>query len=174
MEIHLCVLQDIGPLGPLPCSPSTSSADHSKQGIGYRWPCAILGWLVKKSRRWRIELPGHACYLYICIYWNCLLIYFFCLNWSLSKGVTRPRYGKTCAPQWLRIWMNEWMNEWMNKWMDVWLNKCMNEWMNAWMNKLMYGWMNDIIDESPRRCNQPINQTVKFSVEWEGRRWGQE
>ena len=23
-----------------------SSADHYKQGIGYRWPCAILGWLV--------------------------------------------------------------------------------------------------------------------------------
>ena len=34
-----CVLQDIGPLGPLPCSHSTSSLDHSKQGIGYccRW-----------------------------------------------------------------------------------------------------------------------------------------
>ena len=46
MEIHPCVLQDIGPLGPLPCSHSTSSADHFKQGIGYRWPCAILGWLV--------------------------------------------------------------------------------------------------------------------------------
>ena len=45
-EIHPCVLQDIGPLGPLPCSHLTSSADHSKQGIGYRWPCAILGWLV--------------------------------------------------------------------------------------------------------------------------------
>ena len=45
-EIHPCVLQDIGPLGLLPCSHSTSSADHSKQGIGYRWPCAILGWLV--------------------------------------------------------------------------------------------------------------------------------
>ena len=26
MEIHPCVLQDIGPLGPLPCSHSTSSA----------------------------------------------------------------------------------------------------------------------------------------------------
>ena len=36
MEIHPCVLQDIGPLGPLPCSHSTSSAKHSKQGIGYR------------------------------------------------------------------------------------------------------------------------------------------
>ena len=35
MEIHLCNLQDIGPLGPLPCSHSNSSADHSKQGIGY-------------------------------------------------------------------------------------------------------------------------------------------
>ena len=34
-EIHPCVLQDIGPLGPLPCSHSTS-ANHSKQGIGYR------------------------------------------------------------------------------------------------------------------------------------------
>ena len=45
-EIHPCVLQDIGPLGLLPCSHSTSSANHSKQGIGYRWPCAILGWLV--------------------------------------------------------------------------------------------------------------------------------
>ena len=46
MEIHPCVLQDISSLGPLPCSHSTSSANHSKQGIGYRWPCAILGWLV--------------------------------------------------------------------------------------------------------------------------------
>ena len=46
MEIHLCVLQDVGLLGPLPCSHSTFSANHSKQGIGYRWPCAILGWLV--------------------------------------------------------------------------------------------------------------------------------
>ena len=35
-EIHPCVLQDIGPLGPLPCSHSTFSANHSKQGIGYR------------------------------------------------------------------------------------------------------------------------------------------
>ena len=26
MEIHPCVLQDIGPLGPLPCSHTTSSA----------------------------------------------------------------------------------------------------------------------------------------------------
>ena len=40
-EIHPCVLQDIGPLGPLPCSQSSTSLDHSKQGIGYRWPCAI-------------------------------------------------------------------------------------------------------------------------------------
>ena len=31
-----CVLQDIGPLGPLPCSHSTSLLDHSQQGIGYR------------------------------------------------------------------------------------------------------------------------------------------
>ena len=48
IDIHPCVLQDIGPLGSLPCSHSTSSADHSKLGIGYRWPCAILGWLVVK------------------------------------------------------------------------------------------------------------------------------
>ena len=53
MEIHPCVLQDIGPLGPLPCSHSTSSANHSKQGIGYRWPCAILGWLVVYGCVWR-------------------------------------------------------------------------------------------------------------------------
>ena len=25
---------------------STTSLDHPKQGIGYGWPCAILGWLV--------------------------------------------------------------------------------------------------------------------------------
>ena len=36
LEITPCVLQDIGPLGPLPCSKSTTSLDHSKQGIGYR------------------------------------------------------------------------------------------------------------------------------------------
>ena len=36
LEIPPCVLQDIGPLGPLPCSLFTSSLDHSKQGIGYR------------------------------------------------------------------------------------------------------------------------------------------
>ena len=45
-EIHPCVPQDICPLGPLPCSHSTYSADHSKQGIGYRWQWAILGLLV--------------------------------------------------------------------------------------------------------------------------------
>ena len=54
MEIHPCVLQDIGPLGPLPCSPSTSSAKPSKQGIGYRWPCAILRWLVGIICMWPI------------------------------------------------------------------------------------------------------------------------
>ena len=53
-EIHPCVLQDIGSLGPLPCSYATSSADHSQQGIGYRWPSAILGWLV-------INLYIHLC-----------------------------------------------------------------------------------------------------------------
>ena len=36
LEIHPCVLQDIGPLGPLPCSHSIFSANLSKQGIGYR------------------------------------------------------------------------------------------------------------------------------------------
>ena len=36
LEIYTSVLQDIGPLGPLPCSHSTSPANHSKQGIGYR------------------------------------------------------------------------------------------------------------------------------------------
>ena len=36
LEIHPCVLQDIGPLGPLPCSHSTTSLYHYKQGIGYR------------------------------------------------------------------------------------------------------------------------------------------
>ena len=36
LEIHPCVLQDIGPLGPLPCSHSSTSLDHCKQGIGYR------------------------------------------------------------------------------------------------------------------------------------------
>ena len=36
LEIHPRVLQDVSPLGPLPCSHSTASADHSKQGIGYR------------------------------------------------------------------------------------------------------------------------------------------
>ena len=29
------VLQDIGPLGLLPCCHSTTSANHSEQGIGY-------------------------------------------------------------------------------------------------------------------------------------------
>ena len=37
-----CVLQDIGPLGPLLCSHSITSLDHSKQGMGYRCPSAIL------------------------------------------------------------------------------------------------------------------------------------
>ena len=45
-EYHSHVLQDIGSLRPLPCCWSTSSGDHSEQGIGYRWLCEILGWLV--------------------------------------------------------------------------------------------------------------------------------
>ena len=36
MEIHPCVLQDIGPLGPLPCPHITSLHHHPKQGNGYR------------------------------------------------------------------------------------------------------------------------------------------
>ena len=43
LEIHPCVLQDIGPLGPLLYSHSTTSHNHSMQGIGYRRPSAILG-----------------------------------------------------------------------------------------------------------------------------------
>ena len=34
MEIHPCVLQDIGPLGPLPCSQPTITANHTEQGKG--------------------------------------------------------------------------------------------------------------------------------------------
>ena len=48
-NVHIfcpCVQKDIDPLRPLPCCHSTSPLDHSQQGIGYRWPCAILGWLV--------------------------------------------------------------------------------------------------------------------------------
>ena len=36
LEIPSCILQDKGPLGLLPCSQSTSSLDHSQQGIGHR------------------------------------------------------------------------------------------------------------------------------------------
>ena len=32
--------------GRCPSLTPISSLDHSEQGIGYRWPCAILGWLV--------------------------------------------------------------------------------------------------------------------------------
>ena len=52
LKIHPCVLQDIGPLGPLPCSHSNFLTNHSKQGIGYRWPSAILGWLVTNVCVW--------------------------------------------------------------------------------------------------------------------------
>ena len=38
-KYHSRVLQDIGSLRPLPCSWSTSSGDHSEQGIRLRWPC---------------------------------------------------------------------------------------------------------------------------------------
>merc|ERR1711872_1153761 len=38
MEIPPCVLQDIGPLGPLPCSHSTSSLDHL---AGHRVPLTM-------------------------------------------------------------------------------------------------------------------------------------
>ena len=34
MEIHPYVLQDIGPLGPLPCSQPTIIANHTEQGKG--------------------------------------------------------------------------------------------------------------------------------------------
>ena len=34
MEIHPCVLQDIGPLGPLPCSHTTSSAITPSRASG--------------------------------------------------------------------------------------------------------------------------------------------
>ena len=67
MEIHPCVLQYIGPLRPLPSSRSTFLADHSKQGIGYRWPCAILGLisfvffnLIWISFFFFLDAPGYA------------------------------------------------------------------------------------------------------------------
>ena len=34
MEIHPCVLQDIGLLGLLPCSQPTVTANHTEQGDG--------------------------------------------------------------------------------------------------------------------------------------------
>ena len=34
MEIQHCVQQTIGPLGPLACSQSTITANHTKQGKG--------------------------------------------------------------------------------------------------------------------------------------------
>ena len=46
LEIHPCVLQEIRPMGVLPCSHSTTLLDHSKLGIGYRWPCVIIRQLV--------------------------------------------------------------------------------------------------------------------------------
>ena len=51
LEIHSCVLQDIGPLGPLPCSHSITLDDYLEQGIGYHWPCVILGRLISLLRR---------------------------------------------------------------------------------------------------------------------------
>ena len=63
LKIYSCVLQDIGPLGPLPCSHSTTSLDHSKQGTP-SWPCAILGWLVSswllKISEWPPTLPSSS------------------------------------------------------------------------------------------------------------------
>ena len=45
-EIYPHILHNFGPVGQLSCSQSTTLLDHYKQGIGYRWPCAILGLLV--------------------------------------------------------------------------------------------------------------------------------
>ena len=47
IKIHHCVLQDIGPLRPLPCSHCTSSAitpSRSSVTAEAHWPCVILGW----------------------------------------------------------------------------------------------------------------------------------
>ena len=64
MEIHPCVLQDIGPLGPLPCSLFFSWSLRA----GYHWPCAILGWLV-------ITAPTHSHASLVAVY-PLTIIYF--------------------------------------------------------------------------------------------------
>ena len=67
LEIPPCVLQDMGPLGLLPCSHSTTTVNHSKQGIGYHWMSAILRWLViisfKSVPNWWLTNPNHPTHL---------------------------------------------------------------------------------------------------------------
>ena len=54
-EIHPCVLQDIDPLGPLPCSHSTPSADHS----GHRVPLTMCDpWMTCHSYSLTLILHG--------------------------------------------------------------------------------------------------------------------
>ena len=54
MEIHSCVLQDIGPLGPLPCSHSTSSVDILQ--AGHRVPLTMCNpWI---TSFWAAALKG--------------------------------------------------------------------------------------------------------------------
>ena len=66
-EIHPYVHRDIGPLGPLRCSHFTSSANHSKQGIGNQWPCAILGWLVIDSSILGWKSDAQLSGLFLCV-----------------------------------------------------------------------------------------------------------
>ena len=67
--------QDVRKFTPASCSHSNSSANHSKQGIGYSWPCAILGWLVSR-------MPHSALSVHLSI----------CLSVSLSVGPSITLY----------------------------------------------------------------------------------
>ena len=76
MEIHSCVLKNIGPLRPLPYSHATFSADHSKQGIRYHWHCVILGWLTFWAAAKRGQSPveqGTFVRLPVCLF-VCLFV----------------------------------------------------------------------------------------------------
>ena len=116
-EIHLCVLQDIGPLGPLPCSHSTSLANHSKQGIGYRWPCAILGWLCLNCTLFNSWSLARAKML------NSRLIsaLLFCLYGQLVRAIPLLQSLKSFRRFWKidRESQRQWLKVTTKKWLSV-------------------------------------------------------
>ena len=102
METHPCVLQDIDPLGPLPCSHSTSPANHS----GHRVPLTMCD-------PWMTCSPS-PCHWFFCRFKKSII--FSRVSCDSTPGCVVLSFGWSVgwSPFGQRPWMSESHIWWMS------------------------------------------------------------